>query len=198
MTASLPALLVFLFPLAFSPGPGNLVFAANGARFGFRATLTASLGYHLATWAVTVALGLGFLAVLETVPAILPGIKLAGALYVLLIAWKMLRAGLLTGTDAPACADFRQGVLLLLLNPKAYVIIALMFSQFLAGPHPDRLVAVLLIATIFTANNLVAFSLWTLAGDSLARCFRSPRSALRLNTLFGGLLASVAIWMLLS
>lgn len=198
MTASLPALLVFLFPLAFSPGPGNLVFAANGARFGFRATLMASLGYHLATWAVTVALGLGFLAVLERVPVILPGVKLAGALYVLLIAWKMLRAGLLTDTAAPACADFRQGVLLLLLNPKAYVIIALMFSQFLGGPQPDRLFAVLLIATIFTANNLVAFSLWTLAGDGLARYFRSPRSALRLNCLFGALLASVAVWMLLS
>jgi len=33
------ALLVFLFPLAYSPGPGNIFFATNGARFGFRSTL---------------------------------------------------------------------------------------------------------------------------------------------------------------
>lgn len=44
------AFLTFLFPLAYSPGPGNMVFAANGARFGIRATLRASAGHHIATW----------------------------------------------------------------------------------------------------------------------------------------------------
>ena len=53
MTEPVLALLIFLFPLAYSPGPGNTLFAANGAVFGFRATLPASAGYHLATWAVT-------------------------------------------------------------------------------------------------------------------------------------------------
>ena len=43
------ALIIFLFPLAFSPGPGNMFFAANGARFGFAKTLSANFGYHLAT-----------------------------------------------------------------------------------------------------------------------------------------------------
>jgi len=36
------ALILFLFPLAFSPGPGNMFFAANGARFGFLNTLSAN------------------------------------------------------------------------------------------------------------------------------------------------------------
>ena len=30
MNFELLALLIFLFPLAFSPGPGNMLFAANG------------------------------------------------------------------------------------------------------------------------------------------------------------------------
>ena len=42
------ALLIFLFPLAFSPGPGNMFFAASGAKFGFKKTLSANFGYHLA------------------------------------------------------------------------------------------------------------------------------------------------------
>ena len=37
------ALVVFLFPLAFSPGPGNMFFAANGARFGLRVLAFAPL-----------------------------------------------------------------------------------------------------------------------------------------------------------
>ena len=54
------ALLIFLFPLAFSPGPGNMFFAANGARFGFAKTLSANFGYHLATIIVTFLIGFGF------------------------------------------------------------------------------------------------------------------------------------------
>lgn len=65
------ALLIFLFPLAYSPGPGNMFFAAVGARFGFRASLPAHLGYHLATWIVTAAIGFGFFALMQTVPAAL-------------------------------------------------------------------------------------------------------------------------------
>ncbi|MEM6594772.1 MAG: hypothetical protein AAF672_08265, partial [Pseudomonadota bacterium] len=41
------ALIIFLFPIAYSPGSGNLFFAANGARFGFRPALPANAGYHI-------------------------------------------------------------------------------------------------------------------------------------------------------
>lgn len=55
------ALIIFLFPLAYSPGPGNMFFAANGARFGFAATVPSNIGYHIATWLVTVVIGLGMI-----------------------------------------------------------------------------------------------------------------------------------------
>ncbi|MCB5199299.1 hypothetical protein LGQ03_08600 [Loktanella sp. TSTF-M6] len=60
MTQLTIALILFLAPLAYSPGPGNMFFAANGARFGFRATVPANLGYHAATLVVTIGIGLGF------------------------------------------------------------------------------------------------------------------------------------------
>ena len=66
MDFDLIALLVFLFPLAFSPGPGNMLFAANGARFGIRATFWASMGYHIATAATDGFLGRRDLASAES------------------------------------------------------------------------------------------------------------------------------------
>ena len=93
MLQTVLALLVFLFPLAYSPGPGNMIFAANGARFGFLATLPANLGYHLATWLGTFAIGLGFARLLEAVPTAFIVIKLAGVAYVLWLSWKLIRAG---------------------------------------------------------------------------------------------------------
>ena len=190
-------LIVFLFPLAYSPGPGNLFFAANGARFGLRATIPASLGYHLATLVVSVAVGLGLLAALSAWPGLLQAAKLAGAAYVLRIAWGMLRAGVGTSAMAPRPASFRDGAVLLVLNPKAWLIMALMFSQFLPeGGAAFR--SVLTIAAVFTLNNLLAFTLWTAAGDRLAAAFARTDSARALNTVFGGTLAAVALWMALA
>ncbi|MGZ9812110.1 LysE family translocator [Pseudoroseicyclus sp. H15] len=192
------ALILFLFPLAYSPGPGNVFFAGNGARFGFRATLPANAGYHVATWIVTAAIGFGFLAVVDGFPQILAVLKVTGSLYVLWIAWTMLKAGAAHGAGHAQPATFLDGALLLLLNPKAYVIIALMFTQFLGMSEAGLLASVLLITTVFTLNNLIAFLVWTLFGDKIAGVFRSPDSARTLNLIFGVILAAVAIWMLLS
>ena len=85
---------------------------------------------------------------------------------------------------------------MLLLNPKAYVIIALMFTQFLGSSNTNVFAAVLLITTVFTLNNLLAFSIWTLVGDTIASFFRSEDTARHLNLIFGTILAAVAIWML--
>lgn len=196
MAQTLPALLLFLLPLAYSPGPGNLVFAANGARFGFRATIPASAGYHLATFLVTTAIGFGLMTALHNVPQAFGLLRIAGALYVLWLAWGLLRSGHLKDRKTARPAGFVDGVMLLVLNPKAYVIIALMFTQFLPQTEAGRLMAVLLIAAVFTCNNLVAFSLWTLIGDRLGACFRLRQGARRLNAVFGTMLAGVAFWML--
>ncbi len=198
MLETIVALVIFLFPLAYSPGPGNLFFAANGARFGFRATMPANAGYHLLTWVVTVGIGFGFVAVMERFPQVFDVLRIAGSLYVLWLAWKMFRSSVLKDEGAARPARFVDGALLLGLNPKAYVIMALMFTQFLEGSQAGQLVAVLVIATVFTLNNLLAFSLWALMGDAIAAGFRSADSARRLNAVFGIVLAGVAVWMLVS
>ncbi|SHI45303.1 Threonine/homoserine/homoserine lactone efflux protein [Palleronia salina] len=192
------ALILFLAPLAYSPGPGNLFFAANGARFGLRATLPANAGYHLATWIVTAAIGMGFLAATARHPQIFAALKTAGAAYVLWLAWRLARAGRHDSDRAARPAGFVDGAVLLLLNPKAYVIIALMFTQFLGTDATGTLAPVLLIATVFTLNNLLAFLAWTWAGDALAARFADEQDAARLNTGFAVLLAGVALWMLLA
>ena len=95
-------------------------------------------------------------------------------------------------------ATFVDGVALLVLNPKAYVIIALMFTQFLGQSSQNLFVSVMLITTVFTLNNIIAFSVWALAGDQIAAHFRSSQSARLLNRMFGSILAAVAIWILLA
>lgn len=199
MVEMIVALVVFLFPLAYSPGPGNGYFAVVGARFGLAATVPATTGYHLATLVVTVAIGLGFLRAVERLPAAFSVVQYAGAAYVLWLAWRLWRAGVDGGGRAAGgragFPTLRDGAVLLLLNPKAYLIISLMFSQFLNPDAADPLLLVLLISTVFTLNNLVAFTAWSALGDRLGRLFRDQASARRLNAAFALTLAGVAVWM---
>jgi threonine/homoserine/homoserine lactone efflux protein len=174
-----------------------MVFAAIGARFGVAASIPASLGYHAATWGVTFAIGYGFMQVLAAYPAIFTAMKWAGSAYMLWLAWLFLRAGPTDAQTTARPARFIDGVILLILNPKAYVIIALMFTQFLSPDAHNFLWLLVVITTVFTLNNLLAFTVWTLLGDALGRVFRTPQHARILNTGFCITLIGVAAWMLL-
>ena len=191
------ALIIFLFPLAYSPGPGNMFFAANGARFGVRATWPANIGYHVATWLVTILIGFGFAATMKEYPQIFLIIQYAGSVYVLYLAWKLFRAGAFDNTTDAQPAGFMGGVLLMVLNPKAYLIISVMFSQFLANSQIGYAFTVLWISTVFTVNNLLAFLIWAYIGDRIAARLKIRHNAKRLNIFFGAVLAIVAIWMLM-
>lgn len=194
------ALLAFLFPLAYSPGPGNTFFAAIGASKGLRAAVPGLIGYHLATFVVTAAVGLGVGAAVLDHPAFMRVLGAAGSLYVLWLASTFLRSGvkkLEPGEHAEGPQEkigFVAGAVVLLLNPKAYYIIALMFTQFL-DPGQDRVIAVLAITAVFTVNNLIAFTVWNLAGTALTLLFRSDRARRWIDVLFAVTLIAVAIWM---
>ena len=88
-----------------------------------------------------------------------------------------------------------DGGLLLVLNPKAYMIVLLMFTQFLGPATPGYTTAVLWISLVFTLNNLIAFIAWTVVGDRLIARFRDGASSRKLNIGFGVVLGAVALWM---
>lgn len=196
MSFALP-LVLFLVPLAFSPGPGNLFFAALAARYGSTATMPALAGYHVATFSVTVVVGLGFELSAGSNEALMRLLASLGALYVLYLAWKLASSAISSAPKVGHAASFVDGFLLLVFNPKAYVIIALLFTQF----PPTKLIpnspflACFMIATAFTIHNLMAFIVWIFASDKLGARFRSDQNMRRMNWIFGGLLAIVAIWL---
>ena len=201
-TETFVALLAFLFPLAYSPGPGNAFFAGIGASRGLSAAIPALTGYHVATFVVTAAVGLGMGVTLLNHPVVARTLAAIGGLYLLWLAFQFVRAARSkssTQADAPVPDEMRigfwSGAVVLLLNPKAYYIIAVMFTQFLRPPVNDDVATVVAITTVFTVNNLVAFIAWALGGSALAMLFRSERSKRWIDYLFAATLIGVAIWM---
>ncbi len=192
--AQIPLLLLFLFPLAYSPGPGNMFFAALGARYGVAASLPATLGYHAATLIVSFAIGAGVTVALDPTSRIFTLIQTLGALYLLWLAFKLYRSHSPQTLANARPATAMGGAILLVLNPKGYLIMALLFTQFPA----DTLTETATISILFTANNMLAFLVWTFAGQTLSRHFNSPVAAHRLNAGFALCLGGVALWLLLT
>jgi len=185
-------LLLFLLPLAYSPGPGNLFFAAHGARFGWRNSLPALFGYHAATLAASLAVGGGLLV--ATGPDTARLLLWVGNGYILWLALRLWRASALPLRTNTAHAGLWDGAALLALNPKAWAIMAALYAQF---PSADWH-TVAWVATVFTLNNAVAFMLWTGLGQTLLARIQNPAHLRRINKGFALLLAAVAIWVAVS
>ena len=188
------ALIIFLFPLAFSPGPGNMFFAANGARFGFVNTLSANFGYHLATIIVTFLIGFGFSLFFSFIEKQYQYIQIIGSLYVMYLAYKFFRADVYDQNSQNFRCTFTDGVVLLVFNPKAYVIISLMFAIFLDSSQ--NILKLIIITLVFTINNFISFTLWTVFGDLIGAKFRNEKYSKILNNVFSLLLFLVGVWML--
>lgn len=198
---TLARLLVFLAPLAYSPGPGNAFFAAIGASRGLRAAAPALAGYHLATFIVTALIGVGMGVTILKHPVVAKSLAAVGSSYVLWLAWSFTRAARRKARPsgdsiAGPGIGFWAGVVVLVLNPKAYYIIAVMFTQFLR-PLQDDVFTVLAITTVFTMYNLLAFVIWAVAGRILFALFRGECAGRLLDYLFAALLIGVAGWMAL-
>lgn len=115
-----------LFAALLSPGPAMLVIVQTVVSAGRRAG--AALGFGLALMAAswTLAALFGLHALFALFPTAYLTLKIAGALYLLYIAWKTWRAAAEPITAAPPrrSGAFWRGVLVNLLNPKSVLFAA--------------------------------------------------------------------------
>lgn len=183
---------------AASPGPAVLMSARIAVTEGLRAALWLAIGLGLGAvvWATAALFGLAVL--FKLAPALFIGFKLAGALFLLWIAFQMWRHAKAPLPEASATAAPRGvlsaiwlGIATQLANPKP----AVFFGAVFVGTVPANTNAawlLLLLAVIFA--NEVACNI------IVARLFsfdRSRRAYMRLKAgidrCFAGLLALVAV-----
>ena len=107
MTELLP-LLSYAFLMSSTPGPNNLMLTASGANFGYRRSLPHILGigvgHGLQIWLTCV----GFGALFTAYPALHAGLRVAGALAMVFIAWKLAGGGLSASRPSTRRAGSRR------------------------------------------------------------------------------------------
>jgi threonine/homoserine/homoserine lactone efflux protein len=168
------ALLLASTVIMGSPGPSTISATAVGAAFGLRRAFGYVSGLVIGTTVVLLAVALGIVAILLSIPEAARVLTAISALYILYLAFKIATAPPLKSEAKLASAPaFAGGFVLGIANPKAYLAIGAVFagSPSLAADH--ALDAGLKIA-LLGAMIVLIHGFWVLAGASLSRVLRHP------------------------
>lgn len=115
-----------LFAALASPGPALLVSIKTTLTAGRRAGMAIGCGLAMmaALWTLTALLGLE--VVFELFPWAYLIVKMAGAIYLIYIAYSMWKSARekIESAEQPAKNAFRQGIMINLLNPKSVLFAA--------------------------------------------------------------------------
>ena len=191
MEAYLP-LWGFIVLMVSTPGPANMVLMAAGASHGFLKLVPFQLGVLLGKLAMNVAIALGFGTFLIGNPMVSSALAYASAG---LFAFLVLRGWTPKEADAKDAGNygFTLGLIVHPLNPKAWTMTTLAFTQF-SGPFETAFELYALIPLSFLAVQVVFHSLWCMAGV-LMRKRLSENLALHRGLIL--LTLAVIVWALL-
>lgn len=193
-TADLLLFLGLVVPLSLSPGPVNITLAGLGVSSGIVRGLPFYIGLNISAFAIAVVAGLGLSEAFLANPTLYQVLRYAGIAYIAYLAVKFLVAVPSLSSDSGSTHGLLDGLLLTSLNPKFYVMVTVLFSQFLA-PGSGRL---LLLVALFIVVLALSQFVWLAAGASVRPLLRSATAMRIQSVVFGVLLLSVAGYMAVS
>ena len=117
------------------PGPTVTLIIANSLTHGTRAGLLNVAGTQLGLFIMLCVLLVGLSSIIATMGWWFDWVRVAGAVYLVWIGWKLLRAnsgiGAVGKTPKPRGGFFLQGFLVLMSNPKALLWFGAFIPQFI-------------------------------------------------------------------
>lgn len=187
-----------LFVAAAIPGPGMTAIVARALGSGFRPTFFMGLGLILGDMFYLTAVILGLAYIAQTFTTAFMLIKIAGALYLVHIAWKLWTAGLIPETIEARRSDglalsFLSGLLVTLGNPKTMLFYVALVPSLIDVETVGLEDYALLVGATFLV--LLSVLLPYIALASRARLLlRQPKALRRMNRLAAGILAGTAAY----
>ncbi|TDD17716.1 LysE family translocator [Nonomuraea diastatica] len=202
MTVGMVGIALVSLGMVLTPGPNMVYLISRSIAQGRRAGLISLAGVVLGFTVYLTATCLGLTAVFAYVPAAYTALKLAGAAYLLWLAWNAVKPG---GTSAFQTRDlpverpaklFGMGLLTCLLNPKIAILYLSLLPQFIDPSMGHVLLQSLALGSVqivvaTTVNGLIAIS-----AGALAAFLASRPAWLRVQRyIMGSLLGGFAVLM---
>ena len=159
---------------AFTPGPNNIMLAASGANFGFRASLPHIFGVSVGFISLVIAAGFGLSWLFNALPHLYDTMKIISFMFLIYLAWRIGSAGR-TQTQSPSePLQFWQAAMFQLVNPKGVSVI---ISSVTAYTSSATTVAseVFVLFVVFSFVTVGSTITWTLFGLVIGQVLNTPK-----------------------
>ncbi|GAA3128585.1 LysE family translocator [Streptosporangium carneum] len=160
--------------MVLTPGPNMIYLVSRSVTQGRGAGLVSLAGIAAGFLTYLVATAAGIAAIFAVVPVVYTGIKLAGAAYLLWLAWKAVRPGGgsvfapgVLPVDPPRRL-FSMGLITSLLNPKIAILYVSVLPQFVDPARGDVVWQSLSLGLVQTAVSLSVNAVIVLTAGSIA------------------------------
>lgn len=186
--------------LVLTPGPNMIYCISRALCQGRQAGLISLAGVLLGFVVHLLAAALGLTALLMAVPMAFDAIRLAGAAYLLWLAWQAVRPGGAgpfetreLPVDSPATL-FRMGFITNLLNPKVAMFYLSFFPQFIDPTRGPVLVQTLQLGAIQMLVSGSVNALLVICAGAITRFLSRSRGWLQAQRwVMGGVLGALAV-----
>ena len=160
----LPALLIAILAVGYTPGPANIYAMSCSLRYGCRASMRMwcglLCGFLTAALLAAAAAHLAGMAFREYVPYL----RYLAAAYIIYLAWKTYRAGISSEGDTQP--TFASGFVVQLTNAKIILFDLSCYSAFVL-PYSQRFLDLLPVTALLILAGPGANLVWLLAGGAI-------------------------------
>ncbi len=182
----------FAFVAAFTPGPNNIMLAASGANFGFRASLPHILGICIGFCLLVAAAGYGLAGLFAAFPSLYDVLKILSLVFLVYLAWKIGSSDKADNRRRDRPLRFWQAASFQLVNPKG---ISVIISSVTAYTSDAAAVGeeIFILLVVFAAASAGSTCAWTIFGVFIRRFLHQGKRLRIFNIAMASLLlASLA------
>lgn len=186
--------MTYAFVMSITPGPNNVMLTASGANFGLRRTLPHMAGICIGVAIQLLATCAGLGALFNRWPSLQLTLGWAGAAYLVLLGWQMLRDADAQVKEGARPISLLESTAFQFLNPKAWVMTVTAAAVFL----PQQLG--LLAGSVYMVGiteiiGIPCLVVWALFGRSLRALLATPRNRRIFNACMALALGATALAM---
>jgi threonine/homoserine/homoserine lactone efflux protein len=190
--------------LAISPGPDNIFVLMQSVVHGKKYGLATVAGLMTGCIVHTTLVAFGVSVIIKENESLFLAIKIAGAAYLLFLAYKVLRSSGHIAMDGNAVQKkssaqlFRVGFLMNVLNPKVTIFFLALFPGFLFSDSLSEVIQFYVLGGLFILTSFIIFSSIALLGGSISEQIQQNKNiGIWLKWLQVLVFVGIAVFMLL-
>ncbi len=185
--------------LVMAPGPDILFVMTQSALYGARKGIMTTAGLCTGLIFHTTAVAFGVAVIFKTSEIAFTLLKIAGAVYLLYLAWQAWHAAASNSDDTPRAhvrsgfALYRRGILMNITNPKVSLFFLAFLPQFTSPEYGNVMLQTAQLGAIFMLTGFVLFCGVSWSAASLSHWLMSGHGAQKiLNRVTAGVFTAMA------